>query len=65
MAKAVVKTLFHGSYLPTAGCLDPACLWLSRQEQTTREQAKAHTAETGHQTVVEMLTTSRYGREGA
>lgn len=62
MAKPVVKTLFQATYLPTAGCLEPDCPWISRQEPTTREQAKEHAGETGHETLVEMLSVARYGR---
>lgn len=62
MAEPKAKTLLQATYLPLAEC--DSCDFKAADEQA-REQAKAHTVETGHLTRVTFETTTVYGRDDA
>jgi hypothetical protein len=61
MPKPKVVTLLHATYVPDAKC--EQCVW-ERSGNEARQEARAHTLETGHQTRVETLTVTRYVRDG-
>lgn len=53
----------HGKTIPeSASCDDPECDWVSEDEKTLMKDARRHTLDTGHDTVVWSYKAAWYSR---